>query len=527
MHRLLPVLLIAFVGGLSNVVAMGSLEAAKPVRHVLLISIDGLHAVDLINYTQTHPQSTLATMVRAGANYTQARTPAPADSFPGMVALATGGTPVSTGIWYDDTINRNYLAPGSTKDSPGSPGVEVAWDESLDRGFNDGKWGQAGVDPKTFTGAASIDPKALVVDPKTFQPVYPHQYLLVNTIFEVARTAGLRTAWNDKHPSYEILNGPSGQGISDLYTPEISAPVVPGGEAADKSVTDAQANDQLKVQAVINELRGYDHTGATLVGVPAIVGMNFQAVSVGQKVVKGGYSDSQGTPTGDLVAGLDGVDRGLGQLLSTLKDQNLTNNTLVIVTAKHGQAPIDPSTIHWVDDGNLIPVLAAQGIPAWTAANDTTASLWLKDPSQAAMAAKILLQVPPVYPVFDKAAKKNLYAGDKTAGTWGKIERILYGETLPFKDPTGAGRYPDLVIQLSPGTVFGKPWKKIAEHGGFSEDETHVALLVLGPGVKASAVETPVQTAQVAPTILKALGLDPNNLQAVQIEKTAVLPGLF
>jgi hypothetical protein len=47
----------------------------------------------------------------------------------------------------------------------------------------------------------------------------------VNTVFEVLRNHGLRTAWSDKHPAYEILNGPSGKGIQDLFTPEIK----PGG----------------------------------------------------------------------------------------------------------------------------------------------------------------------------------------------------------------------------------------------------------------------------------------------------------
>jgi hypothetical protein len=34
----------------------------------------------------------------------------------------------------------------------------------------------------------------------------------------------------------------------------------------------------------------------------------------------------------------------------------------------------------------------------------------------------------------------------------------------------------------------------------------------------------PVTTAQIAPTILKVLGLDPNDLEAVRAENTPVLP---
>jgi len=38
-------------------------------------------------------------------------------------------------------------------------------------------------------------------------------------------------------------------------------------------------------------------------------------------------------------------------------------------------------------------------------------------------------------------------------------------------------------------------------------------------------LKTPVSTSQVAPTILRALGLDPNALKSVQVEEIPVLPG--
>jgi len=44
------------------------------------------------------------------------------------------------------------------------------------------------------------------------------------------------------------------------------------------------------------------------------------------------------------------------------------------------------------------------------------------------------------------------------------------------------------------------------------------------PSIKPSVVTTPVATAQVAPTILAALGLDPNALDAVRLEGTEALP---
>ena len=131
-----------------------------------------------------------------------------------------------------------------------------------------------------------IDPAQLPVDPTSCQPVYPHSYLRVNTIFEVARNAGLRTAWSDKHPAYEILNGPSGTGVQDLFTPEINSNAPSLGDANDWTTDNAltMQYDSYKVQAVINEINGFDHSGTTSVGTPAIFGMNFQTVSTAQKL---------------------------------------------------------------------------------------------------------------------------------------------------------------------------------------------------------------------------------------------------
>jgi len=67
---------------------------------------------------------------------------------------------------------------------------------------------------------------------QTCKPIYPNQYLQVNTIFEIARQHGLRTAWSDKHPAYLTLSGPSGTGVQDYFTPEINSQAIgyPAGQ---------------------------------------------------------------------------------------------------------------------------------------------------------------------------------------------------------------------------------------------------------------------------------------------------------
>src|ERR1700694_703661 len=64
-------------------------------RHVLLVSVDGLHQSDLAWYVSHHPGSALAALTGGGIEFTEAQTPVPSDCFPGMVAQVTGGNPRS------------------------------------------------------------------------------------------------------------------------------------------------------------------------------------------------------------------------------------------------------------------------------------------------------------------------------------------------------------------------------------------------------------------------------------------------
>jgi len=253
------------------------------IKHVLLLSLDGFHAVDLANYVKFHPSSTLGQLSGIGVTYTNATTAKPSDSFPGLLALITGGTPVSTGVYYDNSYDRNLLPPLSSG-LGNYPGTNVLYDESIEK------------DSTLLSGGGGIDPNKL---PRTFRtglPLFPHSYLRVNTIFEVAKDAGLRTAWSDKHFAYDLVNGPSGKGVDDLYTPEIAANIgvvigkvvdasdAPAGVklvSTNKSVKLTEAYDDLKVRAILNEIDGKDHTGRKNVGVPALFGMNFQQISVG------------------------------------------------------------------------------------------------------------------------------------------------------------------------------------------------------------------------------------------------------
>ena len=464
--------------------AQASVSTLPAVKHVLLISVDGMHEADLRLFVASHPDSALAAMSRSGLTYSQARSSTPSDSFPGLLALLTGGTPRSTGVYYDDSYDRKLAAPGSDCKTPGT---EVVFDESVDR--NQG----------ALDGGGGIDPRKLPLDPAAgCRPVYPHSFLRVNTVFEVAKSAGLSSAWADKHPAYDLVQGPSGNDVADLYTPEIN-----NASSPTNSVGATAAYDALKVAAVLNQIAGRTSAGAAG-RVPAIFGMNFQALSVAQKTA--GYADAQGKPSPDVAAALNFVDGSLGNMVFALKSRGLLGSTLIVVTAKHGQSPIDKAALKIVDSkalGAAISAAAPAGIAQLT--TDSVGVVWLRDGTQADAVASAL-----------NASKDKL-----------SIQSVLSGAALraQFGDPARDSRVPDLVVIPTQGVIYTKPSAtKVAEHGGFGDDDTHVALLLSVPGLGAATVNAPVTTTQVAPTLLSALGLDPQKLQAVQQEGTKVLP---
>ena len=466
------------------------------VGHVLLLSIDGMHALDLENYIHSHPASALSKLSQHGVRYTNASTSKPSDSFPGLLTMVTGGSPISTGVFYDDSYDRSLFAAGS--DCHGTPGTEVLFDETIDNAAHDG-----------------INPSALPLD-QNCNPVYPHQFVKVNTIFEVIKAHGGVTAWADKHAAYDLVNGPSGKGVDDLYTPEIT---IPNGLDATTSVVSTVENDTRKVDAVINEIHGLDHSGKTKRGVPSILGMNFQAVSVGQKISndaikhqRGGYLDAAGTPTEVLEYGLDKTDAALEKMVKALKEEGLYESTLIVVSAKHGQVPIDLNKLSKV--GHLQDNIKALNTPeAATIASsfaqiteDDVALIWLRDQSQAGAVAKFL-----------NAHQAGLH-----------IQEVLAGESLKlkFNDPLTDTRTPDLIVIPNYGTIYTSAQKKIAEHGGFSDADVNVPLLIAHPEFHQKLIKTPVQTTQIAPTILEALGIAPEELEAVRKEHTGVLPAI-
>jgi Type I phosphodiesterase / nucleotide pyrophosphatase len=537
--------------------AQTSKVGTKHVKHVLLLSIDGMHAVDFYNCTHGiagvnggDPYCpNLAALGQTGINYVATSSSKPSDSFPGLAALVTGGSPKSTGLYYDVAYDRSLDGPalatgtGLAASSCTPFGVPTGTTTDNDQGieFDDTKLnGGAPGAAVTEGGIASIDPKKLSRDPAAgCAPVYPWNFVRTNTIFSVVHEAGGYTAWIDKHASYSFTAGPGGKGLNDYYSPEVDSNVValPGVTTSEgascatirdtvsesgwnSSFKNIQCYDALRVNALLNQIAGKTHNGAAA-EIPSVFGMNFQAVYTGESVNEagvgvGGYVNAAGLPSAELLKEIEFVDASIGDIVNALKNHGIYDETLIIITAKHGASPIDP-TLYVANGANTPATLLGTAIPfsesplnstGIGATEDDVSVLWLKKGASVTAAVELL---------------------EKNAAAIG-LGQIYYGPSLwlnynvggvgPGEDP----RTPDIIVTPNVGVTYSGSTTMIADHGGFAHDDTNVVLLVAHPSFAGRTVSAPTATTQVAPTIVKALGLEPTALDAVRAEGTAVLP---
>lgn len=565
MKKTLALLSLAVACTLGTAVAQHD-DSRNHIKHVLLISIDGMHAVDFTNcangistVNNGEPYCpALAALARTGINYVAASTSKPSDSFPGLTAIVTGGSPALTGVYYDVAYSRNYDAPAKTTGNglaagPCTPGAAPAgttteYEEGIDIDQTKLNGGAPGAE-LTDGGLASIDSARLVRDPsKGCAPVFPWEFVRANSIFSVIHRAGGFSAWSDKHPAYaSVASGIGPSALDDFYAPEINSNVIglpgvttptgvscvavrdPGSDlsAWTNSFQNIQCYDTLKVNAILNEIDGKNHLGTRKTRVPTIFGMNFQAASVGQKLIEtsnkvtGGYLDAAGTPSTALLDEFKFVDASIGAFVHELKAQGLFDSTLIVITAKHGQSPIDPSRFvpqtragigtspaTLLSNAGFIPDSESTNGNGIGPTEDDVSLLWLKNSSDTDASVKIL---------EDNAGPTGIGLG-----------QIFFGPSLSlnFNDPTVDPRTPDIIVTPNVGVTYTGSHAKQEEHGGFAHDDTNVVLLLSNARFKPATVKAEVGTAQVAPTILQALGLDPRALDAVRLEGTEVLPAV-
>ena len=454
-----------------------------PAARVILLSVDGLHAVDLASWVSGHPKSALAELSRRGVTYTNAHTTAAAPTA-GLISLATGGTPISTGIVSDDGFDRALAPPDPDCTRHGS---SIQLDGQMDAA------------------------EGLTLNPLKYPrdavhgcaPIPPHALLRVNTIFEVVHTKIGPTAWIGENATVtDMLRGPSGQGIDD------SCGAPPAAKSVDpmKAAHDA---DEIRVGSVLHWIDAKDCSGEMDFKVPALFGMSFVSVAAAQTAPGIGYVDATGTPSAGLAKSFAYVDEAIGRMVKELKAKDLYDSTWIVVTAPYGQSSMDPRRVRHIplEQVQAAAYEVAPGLVAHLSGGDV-AMIWLSDATKTNAVVKALGDR------ADALGIQDIYSGTRLALTLNS----------PAKDP----RMPDIMLQPELGVLWGPPGDKaLAGFGGTSDEDTHVALLVSGAQLTARLDPTWVPTTQIAPLLLRALGLEKFDLDALHMEHSPALPGIF
>jgi hypothetical protein len=172
----------------------GGDDDGSGIQHVLLISVDGLHALDYLNCSNGIAGvnggapycPNLAALAKNGVNYLDTSTSKPSDSFPGLMALMTGGSPRTMGVNYDVAYDRVLNPPSQTTGNglPAGPctsgatpsGTGTEYDEGINLNNVPVEAGQNLLNG----GAPSGDGEHRRSDPAgprpELQPVYPWNY---------------------------------------------------------------------------------------------------------------------------------------------------------------------------------------------------------------------------------------------------------------------------------------------------------------------------------------------------------------
>lgn len=455
--------------------------ANHPAQRVILLSVDGLHALDLARWVASEPASALAELSRRGVTYTNAHLPWD-DPAVGMLALATGGTPLSTGIFASTFYDRALSPAGSRCERKGVTVDLLALPDSV---LNE---------PER---AANLLPR----DPANgCRAVAPHEMAGDGNVFELVHAHGGLTAWAGDRPALvDLYRGPSGLGLTEAISVS----------AASDEVTASREADDRRVAVLLNWVQGKDSTGHGHPGVPELFGMNFTSFAAAQRSPGAGYIDMLGGPSTILTEQLRHIDASIGRIVEDLRKENLFDSTWIIVTASYTQSPMARRALRYVSRQKLRTVLD-HDFPGEVAyvSSEGAPMIWLHHPESADRVAQAL------------ALKREALG----------IGEIYTPDRLKlFLEPEQAGpRSPDLVLLPQRDVIWLSGTKHVvAVRDGLDDDNTHVALLVSGAQLTGRSDPTPIPTSQTPALLLRALGMEKLDLPALHREHSPALPGIF
>jgi hypothetical protein len=305
-------------------------------------------------------------------------------------------------------------------------------------------------------------------------------------MFEVVHDKIGPTAWaGDNAATTDLLQGPSGKGLDEACVSQL---------------------DSQRVESVLHWIDGKDCFGQNAKAIPALFGLSLLAVEKAQATMGMGYVDALGTPSSGLENAFAATDNAIAKIVSKLKAAKLYDSTWICIASAYGQAPMDRRQSKMIQLSKLDAVASAvePGLDAHLSGGDI-AMMWLSDQSKAQEVAKAF---------SDHAQSLG-------------IQRVITvpALALTLNSPAKDSRMPDVVLVPQPGVLWGG--NELAGYGGMNDEDTHVALLISGAQLPGRFDPTLVPTTQLAPMLLRALGMEKFDLQALHLEHSPALPGIF
>jgi hypothetical protein len=377
-----------------------------PAEHIILLNVEGVHALDLDTYVAAHPRSALSQLSARAVVYTNAHLTWNTEAA-GLLALVTGGTPLSTGVY---SAEENC--------TPQTPRV--------------------------------------------------------NNILDLVHARGGRTAWAGSAAEIRLLEGRTGSALSDT---------VPVHTAAETIETLA------RWMASPNP--------------PEIAGATFHEFAAAQAATDA-YLPS-GTMSPDLAAALDRFDRELVQLLRALQSSGLYDHTWIVLTAASTSTSPEQPRPGGATDTSQLRLAIHSTAPHACLWIDGLAHIWLQNDAE-------------VQRLADALAARHRQLGIGEILTPAKLRLVL-------APPEGDDRRPAIVLVPAPGIRWTSSYAGAPAR--FEDQNANVALVISGPQFRNRRDPTPVPTTQAAALLLRALGLEKLDLEALHREHSPALPGIF
>jgi predicted AlkP superfamily pyrophosphatase or phosphodiesterase len=505
----LAVLVAAGARTVPGVAAAAATSGTEPPRLILLVAVDQMRYDYLPRFAEGFTGG-LRRLMQEGAVYTNAHL----DHYPtvtavGHMAMLSGAPPALSGIvgndWYDRELKRSVtsvsdpatrlLGAEGTGSSPHRLKVSTLGDELKMAHPGSRVVGVAAKDRSAILPAGRMADLATWWDTKTGA--------FVSSTWYAAELPRWLAEFNARKPADAWLGrewrelGPDGKEGALLAT----LPDTPGSTYYGRLYNSGFGNDLLVAAAE-----------AALVG----EGLGSRPGRTDILTLSFSCNDAVGHDKGPHAREVRDVtvrtDRALRRLLATVDQRVGLRRTVVVLTADHGVAPVPEQMKQWkmpggrlsrADlEGNVEAVLAKAFGPGGWVAGRAGSSIYLNreliaekglDPAAVERAAASGLDKVPM--IWRTYTRTQLLEGRVPPDPWSRRLLISFDRE----------RSGDVEVLYEPYWLAGTSG---TSHGTPYSYDTHIPLIVMGPGIRPGRHHRPVVLNDLAPTLATLLGIE-------------------